>query len=128
MHAPEAPLLFVGTHKDELEDAPAAVEQANGILNDFLIHIPVPLRAILERIKRPSDGKWFFAVDSKSREVTAGGKVRSSDLSVSKIRSTLEQVVEEDKRKVEGLSFALSYVMLCTQYNDIFLTKVECMT
>ena len=113
MHAPEAPVLLVGTHKDELDDVPAALKQANDILTDFLGDIA--LTAILKRIKRPSDEEWFFPVDNTARKVTEGGKVRASDLSVGKIRMMLEQIVNEDKREVEGLYFALFTYDACAQ-------------
>ena len=100
--APEAPLLFVGTHKDELEDEPAALDQAQKILIEFLNHIPLP--GILKHIQQPSDGKWFFAVDNKSRDTIAGGGVRTSDLSVGEIRSALQKIVANDNRQVPGLS------------------------
>ena len=100
--APEAPLLFVGTHKDELEDKPAALQEAQEILTNFLNRIRLP--GILKRIQQPSDGKWFFAVDNKSRDTIAGGGVRTSDLSVGEIRSALEKIVANDNRQVPGLS------------------------
>ena len=102
--APEAPLLFVGTHKDELEDEPAALDQAQKILTDFLNRISISLPGIVERIQQPSDGRWFFAVDNKSRDTIAGGGVRTSDLSVGEIRSALEKIVANDNRQVPGLS------------------------
>ena len=116
MHAPEASLLFVGTHKDELKDDPAALGQAQKILTEFLNDIP--LSDILKRIQRPSDGKWFFAVDNKSREITAGGKEQTSDLSVGEIRSTLERVVNNDKREVRGVFLDFSYAMLSNMCID----------
>ena len=103
--APEAPLLFVGTHKDELEDEPAALDQAQKILTDFLNRISISLPGIVERIQQPSDGRWFFAVDNKSRDTIAGGGVRTSDLSVGEIRSALEKIVLNDNRQVSGLSY-----------------------
>ena len=102
--APEAPLLFVGTHKDELEDEPAALDQAQKILTDFLNRISISLPGIVERIQQPSDGRWFFAVDNKSRDTIAGGGVRTSDLSVGEIRSALQKIVANDNRQVPGLS------------------------
>ena len=103
VHAPEAPLLLVGTHKDELEDEHTALSHAQKTLTEFLNGIP--LKGILKRIQQPSDGKWFFAVDNKSRVTTAEGKVRSSDQSVAEIRSTLEKVIKNDDRKVQGFNF-----------------------
>ena len=116
VHAPEGPLLFAGTHKDELKDKPAALGQAQKILTEFLNDIPLP--DILMRIQRPSDGKWFFAVDNKSREITAGGKEQTSDLSVGEIRSTLERVVNNDKREVRGVFLDFSYAMLSNMCID----------
>ena len=121
MHAPEAPLLLVGTHKDELKDEPHALDEAQRILTEFLNDIPEALVDIVKRIERPSNGKWFFAVDNKSREITADGKVRASDLSVNEIRSTLERVVKNDKREVKGL-FVYTFQMLCCQ--DVHSSKL----
>ena len=101
VHAPKAPLLFVGTRKDELEDEHTALGQAQKILTEFLNGMPLP--DILKRIRRPLDGRWFFAVDNKSRVTTAEGKLRCSDLSVGEIRSTVEEIVANDNRKVQGL-------------------------
>ena len=116
MHASEAPFLLVGTHKDELEDEPAALAQAQKILTNFLYDLPLdgPLANIRKRIQRPSKEKLFFAVDNKSRENTAEGKERASDLSVNKIRSTLERVVNNDKREVEGLCVYTFQRLMCT--------------
>ena len=114
MHAPEAPLLLVGTHKDELKDEPHALDEAQRILTEFLNDIPEALVDIVKRIEKPSNGKWFFAVDNKSREITADGKVRASDLSVNEIRSTLERVVKNDKREVKGLFVYTFQRLMCT--------------
>ena len=133
VHAPEAPLLLVGTHKDELEDEHAALGQAQEILTEFLNEIPLP--AVLKRIRQPSNGRWFFAVDNKSRETTAGGGVRTSDRSVGEIRSTLENIVVNDDRQVQGLSFAerlATFVCNTAQYvhtlDCIFWTNIRCVT
>ena len=114
MHASEAPLLFVGTHKDELEDEPASLDQAQRILTKFLNGLSADLVDIVKRIQRPSNGKWFFAVDNKSREITAEGKERASDLSVNEIRSTLERVVNNDKREVKGFFVYTFQRLMCT--------------
>lgn len=112
MHASKAPLLLVGTHKDELEDESDALEEAQRILTDLLNY--KAFVKIVKRIQRPSNGKWFFAVDNKSRETTAEGKERASDLSVDEIRSTLERVVNNDKREVEGLFVYTFQILMCT--------------
>ena len=101
--APEAPVLLVGTHKDELTDADAELSQAQTLLTDFLNKLPLAKKSIIPNLRRPSGSEWFFAVDSKSRRETgADGAVECSDIMIAKFRSTLEEAVTKDDRKVTG--------------------------
>ena len=106
VHAHDAPVLLVGTHKDQLQNESESLKEAQEILANFLGTLPVTLRGILQRIARPeSDEKrYFFAVNNIAREIIAG-KERAKDRSVSDIRKALERVVSNDKREVKGLSF-----------------------
>ena len=100
--APEAPVLLVGTHKDELEDADAELSQAQTLLTDFLNKLPVA-KKVIPNLRRPSGSEWFFAVDSKSRqEASADGAVEPSDPMIAKFRRTLEEAVTKDERTVKG--------------------------
>ena len=107
VYAPDARVVIVGTHKDELKDVVTDLGTAQQKLTDFISGLFLPAKArSVERIQQTSDGKWFFAVDSKSREITVErGKevVQCVDPVVQEIRSTLEQAVLNDDRKVRGL-------------------------
>ena len=102
MKAPEAPFILVGTHKDELSDAHAALNHTHQALTDLLTGMVNS--DIVKRIHRPSTGHWFFAVDNKSRENTAAGKVRCKDPAIGEVRAALEHIVVNDKRTTIGLS------------------------
>ena len=100
--APEAPVLLVGTHKDELEDADAELSQAQTLITEFLNKLHLA-KHIIPNLRRPSVSEWFFAVDSKSRrEAGADGTVEPSDPMIAKFRRTLEEAVANDDRKVTG--------------------------
>ena len=107
VYAPDARVVIVGTHKDELKDVVTDLITTQQKLTNFIsgLFLPAKTRSV-ERILQTSDGKWFFAVDSKSREITMeNGKevVQCVDPVVQEIRSTLEQAVLNDDRKVRGL-------------------------
>ena len=104
VYAPDARVVIVGTHKDELKDVVTDLITTQQKLTNFIsgLFLPAKTRSV-ERILQTSDGKWFFAVDSKSREITMeNGKevVQCVDPVVQEIRSTLEQAVLNDDRKV----------------------------
>ena len=102
MKAPEAPFILVGTHKDELSDEHAALNHTHQALTDLLTGMVNS--EIVKRIHRPSTGHWFFAVDNKSRENTAAGKVRCKDPAIGEVRAALEHIVMNDTRTTRGLS------------------------
>ena len=104
MQAPGAPVLLVGTHKDELVDASAEkLSEAQAIIANHISDMNMAKKTeIIAHIQRPSERDWFFAVDSKSRK-TIAGTVQCSDPTIGEIRSALDQVVAKDDRKVEGL-------------------------
>ena len=100
--APEAPVLLVGTHKDELTDADAELSQAQTLLTDFVNNLSLA-KNIIPNIRKPSASEWFFGVDSKSRRETGDdGAVECSDPMIAKFRRTLEEAVANDDRKVTG--------------------------
>ena len=100
--APEGPVLLVGTHKDQLEDLDADLEEAQAILTDFLSRKPAMKANIEQSTDKTGKKRWFFGVDNKSRE-TIDGKERCSDVVISQIRSVLEQKAKNDKRTIKGL-------------------------
>jgi len=100
--APKATFILIGTHKDELSDKRAALNHTDEALTDLLNSMTNS--DILKRIHRPSSGQWFFAVDNKSRENTAAGKVRCKDPAIDEVRTALEHIVMNDKRTTQGLS------------------------
>ena len=112
VQGPDAPVILVGTHKDMLKKWPNTkayrqekLDETQTVLTDFLNKLPVAKTThIIENIKRPSgdSGKWFFAVDNKSRKRQLGGELRCKDPSIDEVRQALEQVVLNDQRKVRG--------------------------
>ena len=119
LYAPDARVVIVGTHKDELMDVATDLGTAQQKLTNFISGLFLPAKArSVERIQQTSDGKWFFAVDSKSREMTVEGGdevVQCVDPVVQELRSTLEQVVLNDDRKVRGLYVGWSKSQ-CSKY------------
>ena len=102
LKAPEAPLILVGTHKDELPDERAALNDTQKVLTNLFNGMA--MSDIVKRIHQPSSGQWFFGVDNKSRENTAAGKVRCKDPAIGEVRAALEHIVVNDKRTTIGLS------------------------
>lgn len=102
MQAPEAPILFVGTHKDDLNtDVDEKLSKAQELFTRFLNHTSLA-KKIIQNIRKPSASTWFFAVDSKSRQRSSDGGVQCSDTEIAKLRCALDEVVMNDKRKVKG--------------------------
>ena len=105
--APDAPLLLVGTHKDELQSAHTQLPEAQRLLHTYMKDMFVTGEGgILKNIRRPTEGgkkQWFFAVDSKSRETISATQVKSSDEGVSQLRSAIHEAVVTDRREVKGL-------------------------
>ena len=105
--APDAPLLLVGTHKDELQSAHTQLPEAQRLLHTYMKDMFVTGEGgILKNIRRPIEGgkkQWFFAVDSKSRETISATQVKSSDEGVSQLRSAIHEAVVTDSREVKGL-------------------------
>ena len=105
MQAPGAPVLLVGSHKDDLVDPRAEkLSEAQAIVANHINNMDMAKKTgIIAHIQRPSSKReWFFAVDSKSRE-TIAGTVQCSDSVIGEVRSALEQVVAKDGRQVKGL-------------------------
>ena len=100
--APKATFILIGTHKDELSDKRAALNHTHEALTDLFNSMANS--NIVEHIHQPSSGHWFFAVDNKSRENTAAGKVRCKDPAIGEVRAALEHIVVNDKRTTIGLS------------------------
>ena len=127
LYAPDARVVIVGTHKDELKDVATDLGTAQQKLTDFISGLFLPAKArSVERIQQTSDGKWFFAVDSKSREITVENQkevVQCVDPVVQEIRSTLEQAVLNDDRKVRGLHVGGSKSQ-CSKYPHVTKTCV----
>ena len=104
-------MFLVGTHKDKLKKfffhgekhTQKKLVQAQQILGDFLCEMFVAKTTrIMQNIQRPSTQEWFFAVDNKSREsIKHGGQCK--DLTIRKLRDTLQNVMMNDQRKVKGL-------------------------
>ena len=138
MKAPEAPFILVGTHKDELSDGRAALNDAHKTLTDLfkgMVNADV-----VERIHQPSSGQCFFAVDNKSRENTAAGKVRCKDPAIGEVRAALEHIVMNDKRTTRGLPIgdskkegphnicmSTSFTIICKAHNcmDIYVCMIQ---
>lgn len=97
-------MLLVGTHKDELQDVDAELKEAQRLLTKFL-NAGSLIKRILQNIQQPDDKsgnkRWFFAVDSKSRQTSARREV-CKDPVIDDIRRKLEQVAMEDARTVKG--------------------------
>ena len=101
-------MILVGTHKDMLKKMwntkkyrQKKLSETQKVLIDFLNKLFVAKKTrLIDNIKRPSGGAWFFAVDNKSRETKWGGKM---DPTIHGFRKALEQVVLNDQRKVQGL-------------------------
>ena len=127
LYAPDARVVIVGTHKDELKDVATDLGTAQQKLTNFISGLFLPAKArSVERIQQTSDGKWFFAVDSKSREITVerGNEVvQCVDPVVQEIRRTLEQAVLNDDRKVRGLYVGGSKSQ-CSKYPYVTKTYV----
>jgi len=106
--APSAPVILVGSHKDELESEDTQLREAQTLVRGHLEGMYIKQMGIIEQICQPpkKDNKlqWFFAVDSKSRETIAGKGLQSSDPVMGQIRKALHQAVIKDNRKVKGLS------------------------
>ena len=114
VYAPEARVVIVGTHKDELKDVAAGVRDAQEIMTDFIPSLFWPGKTgSVEFVQQTSKGDWFFAVESVSRETTHepdyttmyGYKevVQCRDPVIQELRHTLEQMVLNDDRTVKGL-------------------------
>ena len=100
--------MLVGTHKDELNDEDADLEQAQHHMTDFLNQLYLAKKeGLVSNIQQATDAngktQWFFAVDNKSREITAEGKHIANDPAIEDIRVTLAKVVKADPRKVTGV-------------------------
>ena len=105
--APDAPLVLVGTHKDELESPHTQLPEAQRLVHAYMKGMFVTgEEGILQNIRRPTEGdqkQWFFAVDSKSREETAATGLKSSDKGIIGLRNAIHETVLTDRRKVKGL-------------------------
>ena len=115
VYAPEARVVIVGTHKDELKDVAAGVRDAQEIMTDFIPSLfwPGKTRSV-EFVQQTSKGDWFFPVESVSRETTQERDyttvfgftkevVQCRDPVIQELRHTLEQMVLTDDRTVKGL-------------------------
>ena len=104
--APDAPLVLVGTHKDELESAHTQVPEAQRLLHEYMKDMfATGEEGILKNLRRPTEGdqkQWFFAVDSKIREENAATGLKSSDEGIIGLRSAIHEAVMNDSRKVKG--------------------------
>ena len=114
VYAPEARVVIVGTHKDQLKDVAAGVGTTQEIMTDFINSLFWPGKTgSVEFVQQTSKGDWFFAVESVSRETTQerdyttffGTKevVQCRDPVIQELRHTLEQMVLNDDRTVKGL-------------------------
>ena len=105
--APDAPLVLVGTHKDELESAQTQLPEAQRLLHAYMKDMFVTgEEGILKNLRRPTEGgqkQWFFAVDSKVREEVAATRLKSSDEGIIGLRSAIHEAVMNDTREVKGL-------------------------
>ena len=106
--APDAPVVIVGTHKDELEHPEEELAQAQALVHDYMKGTFVAgEEGILNNIRRPAkkDGtlQWFFGVDSKSRESIPQKGLQSSDPGIAELREAIHQAILEDTRTVTGL-------------------------
>ena len=103
--APDAPLVLVGTHKDELKSPQTELPEAQRLLHAYMKDMFVAgEEGFLKNIRRPTEGgQWFFAVDSKSREETAATGLKSNDEGIIGLRSAIHEAVLTDNRTVKGL-------------------------
>ena len=115
VYAPEARVVIVGTHKDELKDVAAGVRTAQEIMTNFIPSLFWPRKTgSVEFVQQTSKGDWFFAVESISRDITDEFDYttnrwktvfQSRDPVIQELRHKLEQMVLNDDRTVEGLFF-----------------------
>ena len=89
---PDAPVLLVGTHKDQLAWVRLSEAQELVASHIYGMHIAAE---IVQHISKPSERELFFAVDSRSR--------KPSDPTLADVRKELSQVIKKDQRKVTGL-------------------------
>ena len=113
--APDAPLVLVGTHKDELDSPHTQLPEAQRLLHKYMKDTLVTGKdGILKNLRCPPEGdqkQWFFAVDSKSREeisIATGQKSSdegtiASDEGIIGLRNAIHEAVLTDSREVEGL-------------------------
>ena len=112
VYAPEARVVIVGTHKDELKDVAAGVGNAQEIMTDFINSLFWPGKTgSVEFVQQTSKGDWFFPVESISRDTTREPDyvarkmkevLQSGDPVLQELRHTLEQMVLNDDRTVKG--------------------------
>ena len=106
--APDAPLVLVGTHKDELDSPHTQLPEAQRLLHKYMKDTLVTGKdGILKNLRCPPEGdqkQWFFAVDSKSREeISIATGQRSSDEGIIGLRNAIHEAVLTDRREVKGL-------------------------
>jgi GTPase SAR1 family protein len=89
MHAAEAPVIVVGTHKDTIDNSPSTLKHVDGLLrNRFAGTKFWPfLRS------NDVEGLGFFGVDSKSRAGDEGG----ADPTVALLRQKVEELAKGEK-------------------------------
>jgi hypothetical protein len=89
MHAAEAPVVLVGTHKDMIDDSPPSLKRV-----DELLRVRFAGTKFWPFLRgNDKDGLGFFGVDSKSR----AGDERGEDATVGLLRIKVEELAKGEK-------------------------------